>query len=60
MCAAALFAVMLVVVQDEAVVAGTGVGADRVFADMLTAAVVDGTLVFVCGQSVCYKQTTQQ
>ena len=50
--AAALFAVVLVVVQDEAVVAGAREGADRVFADVLAAAVVDRALVFVCRKSV--------
>lgn len=59
-CAAALFAVMLVVVEDESVVAGTGVGADRVFAYVLAAAVIDGTLIFVYRQSVCYKGTNKQ
>lgn len=45
--AAAFFAAVLVGVQDEPVVARTRVRADRVRADVLTSAVVRGTLVLI-------------
>lgn len=46
--AAALFAVVLVLMQDKAIIALAQVRANGVPTDVLTSAVIQGTFVFVC------------
>lgn len=48
MSAGAFFTVVAILVQNVSIMTGTGVGANGVFANMLTSAVVYCTFVFIC------------